>query len=400
MREELALFGGNKTAQDSFPSWPQFAQRTFTEALEPLRSGRMGYWPGGRGRELERRWAQWVGTSHAVCCSSGTAALHVSLLALGVTGGEVIVPSHTFASTVLAIVHAGAEPVFCDVCDDGTLDLREIEPLMTPRTRAIVAVHLYGTVCAMDRIGEMARRRNVPVVEDCAQCVGGELNGRKAGTLSHAGCFSFSQGKHLCVGEGGMVVCNDDATASACRSLCDYGRKADDSGIDAAEPAGGTFAQPHVKVGFNYRMSEIQAAIALVEMERLDTWNLPRRRGYAKIYDHAFSQLYGVLRVPFNSPERRNAYWKYPLQLDLGKLVCSADEFRRALAAEGIPECGAPPPEVYREPALLSWAQGPCETAEALRERTVLLGLFPSWEKSHIETCITAVKKVLRVFRR
>jgi len=393
MKEELALFGGEKTARDPFPPWPQFAQKTFTEALEPLRTGKVGYWPGGRGRELEGSWARWVGARHAVCCSSGTAALHVSLLALGVTEGEVILPSHTFASTALAVVHAGAEPVFCDAAEDGTLDPRGIEALITPRTRAIVAVPLYGTVCAMDRITEIARRHGLRVIEDCAQCVGGELKGKKAGTLGDAGCFSFSQGKHVSVGEGGMIVCDDRETAMACRSFCDYGREQGDADADAMAPA-------HVRAGFNYRMTEIQAAIGLSEMERIDTWNLPRRRGYAKIYDHAFSQLPGVRCVPFNSAERRNAYWKYPLQLELAKLACDGEEVRKALAAEGIPECGMPMPEAYEEPALRKWARGRCPNAEALRARTVLLGLSPSWEKSHIETCVTAVKKVLRVFRR
>jgi dTDP-4-amino-4,6-dideoxygalactose transaminase len=311
----------------------------------------------------------------------------VSLLALGVAGGEVIVPSHTFASTALAVVHAGATPVFGDVGEDGTLNPRGIEPLITSRTRAVVIVHLYGTVCAVDRIGEIARRSGLCVVEDCAQCVGGELKGKKVGTLGDVGCFSFSQGKHVCAGEGGMIVCEEDEIAKSCRSLCDYGRELEGTGL-------------HAMAGFNYRMTEIQAAIGLSEMERLDTWNLPRRRGYAKIYDHAFSQLPSVRSIPFNSPERRNAYWKYPLQVDLGRLACSGDELRRALTAEGIPECGALPPEAYEEPALRPWARGRCETAEALRERTILLGLFPSWEKSHIETCITAVKKVLRIYRR
>jgi dTDP-4-amino-4,6-dideoxygalactose transaminase len=392
MREELALFGGEKTSHDPFPPWPQFAQKTLEEALEPLRIGRVGCWPGGRCRQFELRWAQWVGTAHAVCCSSGTAALHVALLALDAAGGEVILPSHTFASTALAVVHAGAEPVFADVCDDGTLDPRGIEPLITSRTRAIVAVHLHGVVCAVDRIREVARPRGLRVVEDCAQCVGGELKGKKAGALGDAGCFSFSQGKHVSVGEGGMMVCDDRELARVCRSLCDYGRDPDAEGADGAAP--------HVTAGFNYRMTEIQAAIGLAEMERLDSWNLPRRRGYARIYDHAFSQAYGVRSIPFTSAERRNAYWKYPLQLDLAKLACSADEFLRALAAEGIPDCRAMPAEAYAEPALRSWARGPCQTAEALRQRTVLLELCPSWEKSHIETCITAVKKVLRAYRR
>ncbi|HUJ76396.1 MAG TPA: DegT/DnrJ/EryC1/StrS family aminotransferase [bacterium] len=393
MREELALFGGEKTARDPFPPWPQFAQKTLEEALEPLRTGRVGAWPGGRGRELEKQWAAWVGSRHAVCCSSGTAALHVGLLAVGAAGGQVILPSHTFASTALAVVHAGAEPVFCDVAEDGTLDPRKVEPLLTPRTRAIIAVHLHGTVCAMDRLMEIAQRGGgVRVVEDCAQCVGGELKGKKAGTLGHVGCFSFSQGKHVSAGEGGMIVCDDDQTARSSRSLCDYGRDPDETDAETAAR--------HVNAGFNYRMTEVQAAIALSELERVDTWNLPRRRGYAKIYDHAFSQAYGVRSLPFNSPERRNAYWKYPLQLDLAKLACGGEEFLRALAAEGIPECRALPPEAYAEPALQGWAREKCQTAEALRERTVLLGVSPTWEKSHIETCITAVKKLLKAYRR
>ena len=146
-------------------------------------------------REFEKRWAQWLGARNAVCCSSGTAALHVSLLALGVAGGEVIVPSHTFASTVLAILHAGADPVFCDVCDDGTLDPRGIKPLITPGTRAIIAVHLYGTVCAMDRIGEIARQAGLSVVEDCAQCVGGEAERQESGNAGSCRLFQLLPGE-------------------------------------------------------------------------------------------------------------------------------------------------------------------------------------------------------------
>jgi dTDP-4-amino-4,6-dideoxygalactose transaminase len=393
---ELALFGGDKTARDPFPPWPQFSEKTFTEVLEPLRSGRVGYWSGDRGRELETRWARWTGAPWAVCCASGTAALHVSLLALGIgAGDEVIVPAYTFASTALAVVHAGAQPVFCDSMEDGTIDPRAVEELLTPRTKAVIAVHLYGVVCAMDRVLEAAGRRGLPVVEDCAQCAGGEWKGKKAGTLGNAGCFSFSQGKHVSTGgEGGMIVCGDEGFARACRSFCDYGRQLDDDSGSAGAGAA------HVRAGFNYRMTEIQAVIGLCELERLDTWNLPRRRGYAKIYDHAFSQQYGVRSVPPSSTDRWNAYWKYPLQLDLAKLTCGAEEFSRALAAEGIPECSLSSPLGYTEPALSRWAKGRCETAEALRSRTVLLGLSPSWEKSHVETCVAAVKKVLHAYRR
>jgi len=398
VREELALFGGPKTAGEPFPPWPQFADRTLTDVLEPLRSGRVGYWAGTKGREFEQRWASWAGAAHAVSCSSGTAALHLALTGLGVgPGDEVIVPSHTFISTSLAIVQTGAAPVFCDVTEDQTLDPRGIEPLLTARTRAVVVVHLFGIVCAMDRILELARRSGLKVVEDCAQCVGGELKGRKAGTLGDAGCFSFSQSKHLSTaGEGGMVVTDDDSLAEACGSLRDYGREPNVEGGNAA----------HVRFGCNYRLTEIQSIVGVNELARLDSWNLPHRRGYAKAYDHAFSQLYGVKALPFNSADRMNAYWKYPLQLDPEKLSTSCGELRAALAAEGIPECGAQWPQSYEEPVFAAGqgtaapARGRCPTAEALRDRTIVLSLHPSWERSHIEVCIAAVKKVLRVFRR
>ena len=392
MREELALFGGQKTAGDPFPRWPQFSERSLTDIVEPLRTGRVGYWAGTRGREFESRWAAWAGAEHAVSCSSGTAALHLALAGLGIgPGDEVIVPSHTFISTSLAVLQAGAVPVFCDACEDQTIDAREIEPLVGARTRALIVVHLFGIVAAMQRVMETARRLGLAVIEDCAQCIGGEFKGRRAGTLGDAGCFSFSQTKHLSTaGEGGMVVTGDAKLAEACRSLRDYGR---DAGVNGC-------SESHVRAGFNYRLTEIQSVVGLNELARLDTWNLPRRRGFAKAYDHAFAQLYGVKALPLSTADRSNAYWKYPLQLDLEKLACSCSEFSAALAAEGIPECGGQLKECYEEPVFAGRAATCCATAEALRDRTVVLGLHPTWERSHIELCISAVRKVLRVYRR
>jgi dTDP-4-amino-4,6-dideoxygalactose transaminase len=272
MREELALHGGQKTASEPFPPWPQFSERTLAEALEPLRTGRVASWSGTKCAEFEEHWAAWAGASHAVACSSGTAALHMALLALGVQpGDEVLVPSHTFLSTSLAVLHAGARPVFCDVTDDQTLDPGCLEEHVTAKTRAVIVVHLYGIVCDMDRIVSAARRRGLLVIEDCAQCAGGELNGKKAGTLGDAGCFSFSQGKHVSTaGEGGMVVTAAPEAARACRSLRDYGREQEGTGPAA-----------HVRVGYNYRLTEIQAVVGLHELARLDSWNLLRRAGFA-----------------------------------------------------------------------------------------------------------------------
>jgi dTDP-4-amino-4,6-dideoxygalactose transaminase len=391
MREELALHGGEKTAKEPFPPWPLFAERTLTDVLEPLRTGRVASWSGTKCAEFEERWKAWAGAPHAVACSSGTAALHMALLALGIQpGDEVLVPSHTFVSTSLAVLHAGAKPVFCDVSDDHTLDPRGIDPHVTARTRAVVVVHLFGVVADMDRILQAARKHGLLVVEDCAQCAGGEFHGRKAGTLGDAGCFSFSQGKHVSSGgEGGMVVTSLPEVDRACRSLRDYGRESE-----------GTGPASHVRVGFNYRLSEIQAIIGMNELARLDSWNLARRLGFAKIYDHAFSQLSGVRGLPLNTPERRNSYWKYPLQMDLEKLACDPQEIRTALAAEGIPDAGSCWPESYEEPLFSGKDTVRCPNAEALRKKTLMLALPPTWEKSHIEMCVSAVKKVLHAYRR
>jgi dTDP-4-amino-4,6-dideoxygalactose transaminase len=391
MRSELALHGGAKTAREPFPPWPLFSERTLTDILEPLKPGRVASWSGNRTADFEARWAEWIGAPFAVSCSSCTAALHMALLALGVgPGDEVIVPSHTFVSTSLAVVHAGAVPVFCDVSLDQTMDPHAIEALVTPRTRALIAVHLYGIVCDMERIAHAARRTGIVVIEDCAQSAGGELAGRKTGALADVGCFSFSQGKHVSSGgEGGMVVTTDEQIARTCRSLRDYGREQEGPGRAA-----------HVRMGFNYRLTEMQAIVGINELARLDSWNLQRRRGYAKIYDHAFSQLYGVLSLPLNTPERRNAYWKYPLQLDLEKLSCGIDEIRSALAAEGVPDAGSLWPESYDEPVFAELSTRRCPTAETIRQRTIIVPLPPTWEKSHVEICAAAVKKVLRVYRR
>jgi dTDP-4-amino-4,6-dideoxygalactose transaminase len=355
----------------------------------------VSYLSGARGREFEARWASWIGAAHAVSCSSGTAALHTALLALGIQpGDEVIVPSHTFLSTSLAVLHAGATPVFCDVGEDHTINPRALEALITERTRAVIVVHLYGIVCAMDRVLDAARRRGLSVVEDCAQSVGGEFHGKKAGTLGDAGCFSFSEGKHVSTGgEGGMVVTDSDQLAAACRSLRDYGRE-QDAALHGSSPA------THTRAGFNYRLTEIQSIVGLGELDRLDTWNLPRRTGFARIYDHAFSQLYGVRAVPLNTPERRNAYWKYPLQLELERLTCGVEELQSALLAEGLPDCGGRWRESYEEPVFAGRPQARCAVAEALQGTTVVLGLPPSWERAHVELCVSAVKKVLRAYRR
>jgi dTDP-4-amino-4,6-dideoxygalactose transaminase len=393
--DSLALFGGPKTAVEPFPAWPRLSDKALAEAAAALASGRLVQSAGTRVAAFESAFSAWAGAPHAVAVANGTAALHAALTALGVgPGDEVIVPSHTFAATPLAVLHAGARPVFCDVTDDQTIDPGALDALATTRTRAVLVVHLYGVVCDMGRILERAGARGFAVIEDCAQALGGEWQGRRAGTLAEAGCFSFSQVKHLTTaGEGGMVVTARAEVAARVRSFADLGRE---RGGDAA-------VLPHVRTGWNYHLTEAQAAVGLAELERLDSWNLARRRGFARAYDHAFSQLPGVKAVPLNTDARRNAYWIYPLQLDLARLTSGVERVREALAAEGIPL----PPATWRDcrdEPVFAEASGPaagsCPNAEALRARTLGLYLHPAWDRPHVDLVAAAVRKVLRAFRR
>jgi dTDP-4-amino-4,6-dideoxygalactose transaminase len=412
--DKLAIVGGDPVTREPFPPWPQLSERAIGEAADTLRSGRLTYWAGPKSREFEKRWAEWADSPHAVSCSSGSAALHTALVGLGIQeSDEVIVPSHSFIATTFAVIQAGGRPVFCDVAGDHTIDPRRLEVLITPRTRAVIVVHLFGVVCDMDPILRLATEKGLAVIEDCAQCVGGEYRGKKAGTLGEAGCFSFSQTKHLTTGgEGGMLVTSSESLAREFRSIRDHGYDVEGW---LAIPAGGEQPPaPHRRVGYNYRLTEAQSAIGLAELARLDSWNLPRRLGYAKIYDHAFHQLYGVGGLPFSSDARRSAYWQYPLELELEKLTCGADGFREALAAEGVPCSTFKWREAYEEPVfggitekapasrggVPGQAPRRMATAERLRQRTLVLFLHPSWERSHIELCIAAVKKVLHAFKR
>jgi len=421
MKQELALFGGEKVTEEQFPMWPQFSEKTFTDILEPLRTGRVNYWTGPKGMEFEKKWASWIGSKYAVSCTNGTAALHIAISGLGIgPGDEVIVPSYSFIASSFAIVQAGAIPVFCDVTEDHTIDPHKIEALITKRTKGIVVVHLYGVVCDMGPIMDIARWRGLKVIEDCAQCFGGEYNGKKAGTIGDAGCFSFCQSKHFTTGgEGGMVVTDDDDLGWEFRSFRDHGYDVKERlNLLALEEK---LPYIHNRVGFNYRMTEIQSIIGLNELARFEKWNLKRRREYAQIYDEAFKGLSGIKALPVNTEERRNAYWWYPISLDLNALTCEAEQFRKALDAEGIPNYGIQWPEAYKEkayrelngfgkvkfpfhsqeytnPQSVDYAKYNCETAHRLRSETVSLFLHPTWERRHIKLCIQGVKKVLAYY--
>ncbi|NQU45048.1 DegT/DnrJ/EryC1/StrS family aminotransferase, partial [bacterium] len=211
--QKLAIDGGKKTWQGAVPQWPVFDMAVMEDIREILETGKVNYWTGSRGQEFEKKFADWNGVGHAISTSNGTSALHTAIAGLGIgPGDEVIVTSYSFIASSFCVLQAGAIPVFADVNrEDHLLDPSDVERKITPRTKAILVVHLYGIIANMDPILEIAKKHNLYVIEDCAQAHGGMYKGTKVGAVGHVGCYSFCQSKHFTTGgEGGMVVTNDE----------------------------------------------------------------------------------------------------------------------------------------------------------------------------------------------
>lgn len=316
--------------------------------------------------DFEARFAQWCGASEAVGVNSGTSALHLALLAAGVgAGDEVITVPFTFVATVAAIEYAGARPVFVDV-DPAflTMDPARLEAAMTPRTKAIVPVHLYGQPADMDPILAVARRRGIPVIEDACQAHGAEYRGRRCGTLGLLGCFSFYPGKNLgAYGEGGAVVTDDASLAARIRLLRSWGEET---------------RYVHTYRGFNYRMDGLQGAILAVKLRHLDAWT-DARRTRAELYGRRLAGT--AAAVPQVREGSRHVYHVYVVR------VPRRDALRARLAAEGVQTGVHYPIPVHLQPAYadLGYARGDFPTAERLADEVLSLPMFPELTDRQIE---------------
>ncbi len=410
----LAIAGGTPVTTESFPMWPSFAPGTIERAMEPLRSGKVNYWTGSVGIQFEEELAKYCGARFAISTTNGTSALHTALAALGIgPGDEVICPSYSFIASSFCVLQAGALPVFADVDESHTLSAADVETKITPRTRAIIVVHLYGVVADLDPIMALAKKHKLYVVEDCAQAIGGSYKGRKVGTIGNAGCFSFCQSKHFTTGgEGGAVITSDEDLNWECRSFRDHG-------YDVKErlrllELEAKLMYIHKRVGFNYRMTEIQSTIGICELERFASWNLPRRRENGRKLIQALKEHPLVLRTPVDTKERDNAFWWAPFVIDTAKLAVPLKKFAAAMAAEGVPVYTVQWPEMYQERAYtegngfgklkypfndpnaspIDYSKVKCHKASWLSERTLSFFTHPVYTPQHMDLYIRAFEKV------
>ena len=315
---------------------------------------------------FERAFAAHCGTSEAVGVNSGTSALHLALLAAGVgPGDEVITVPFTFVATVAAIEYAGARPVFVDVDETYyTLDPAQLEAAITPRTKAIVPVHLYGQPADMDPILEIASRRGLAVVEDACQAHGAEYHERRCGSLAALGCFSFYPAKNLgACGEGGAVVTGDPALAARIRLLRNWGEDA---------------RYTHAARGFNYRMDAIQGAILDVKLRHLDAWT-EARRAHAAAYARCLADT--VAAIPGVRDDVRHVYSVYAVR------VPQRDAVRARLADAGVQTGVHYPIPLHLQPAYrdLGYAPGDFPVAERLAGEVLSLPMFPELTERQIE---------------
>src|ERR1700687_1710370 len=331
---ELALHGGKKTKQKTFPVWPQYDQRE-RQALEEVLESRV-WWrtPGTKTLQFEKEFAQFHGAKHGIAVPNGSAALEGALAGLGIApGDEVIVPDFTFVATASAVLSLGALPVTVDVSPETyCIDPRLAEAAITERTKAIIAVHMGGHPADLDALGALAQQKKIALIEDSSHAHASEWKGRRIGAHGAAGTFSFQASKLMTAGEGGIIITNNDAFEKQARSVHDCGRMP------------GEWFYSHFINGSNYRLSEWQGAVLSVQLTRLDAQTL-RRHQNARLLDTLLPQIPGLTPQKLDPRCTRNGQYAYIFHVDSKEFSgATTQKLIQAMNAEGIPNQASYPP--------------------------------------------------------
>lgn len=381
-----------------FSPWPFFTQEEADAVSRVLLSNKVNYWTGTECREFEKEFAAWAGTRHAVALANGTLALDVALKALGIgAGDEVVVTPRTFIASISCVVNAGATPVFADVeADSGNVSAATIAKVITPRTRAIICVHLAGWPCDTDAIMALADAHGLKVIEDCAQAHGAKYKGRSVGSIGHVGAWSFCQDKIMTTGgEGGMVTTNDEALWRAMWSFKDHGKSY--AAVYEREHAPG-FRWLHESFGTNWRMLEMQAVIGRIQLQRVADWTATRTRHAEQIA--AVCRGIAALRVPEVPAEVQHAHYKCYVYVRPEKLAAgwNRDRIVAAINALGVPCYQGSCSEVYLEKAFddTGWRPEPgLPIARELGETSLMFLVHPTLTQAEVDKTCQTIEQVL-----
>lgn len=413
MSNELALFGGDKVREKPFPPHPIIGKEEKMAVMGVLESGKLStfiaqpgehFLGGEKIRRFEIDFATYHGTKYAVAFNSATAALHAAVVACGTKAGEeVLVPPYTFTSTATCALMNNSIPVFVDIQPDiFCMDPTKLKQVITPRTRTIIPVHLFGHPADMDEIMEVAKKHNLKVIEDCAQSPGAIYKRRLVGTIGDCGVFSFQETKNIMTGEGGMLITNNDEIAEIARMVRNHGEVV----LEGQKKR--TYRSD--MLGWSYRMTELEAALGIEQLKKLDKLN-DQRIELAEYLSKELTNIEGFT-PPTVRPHCKHVYYVFPIKYDEGKIGIPRDLFIKALVAEGIP-CGAGYVKalylnpIYHEnkPFIfhyfgkeVSYDKGICPVTEQMHEKELIIIAVcrPPANFDDMDSVVKAIRKVIK----
>ncbi len=322
--------------------------------------------------EFEEGFAKFIGTKHAIATSNGTTALHIALLSLGIgPGDEVITTPFSFMATATSIIFTGARPVFADILPETwNIDPESIRQAITPKTKAIMPVHLYGQSADMDQLGDIAEEHDLLIIEDACQAHGAEYRGKKVGGIGNIGAFSFYPTKNMTTGEGGMITTSSDDLAEAARLLRNHGQ---------------TSRYEHTMVGYNFRMTNIHAAIGVVQLRKLPGFNRTRQENAAYLTGH-LEGLEG-LKTPITAPNRNHVFHQYTIRAE------KRDQLRDFLSKKGVSTGVYYPDPLYNYPAIKPYFTGKKQIAEQATKEVLSLPVHPHLSRKELEYIVASIRE-------
>jgi perosamine synthetase len=376
--EKLAINGGKPVSEQMIPIVKLvFPEETVHDISKVLESGYISQ--GKKTAQFEDEFRKWVGAEYAYASNSGTAALHISYMSLLKPGDEVIVPAFTFISTASTVVFSGGRPVFADIDEETlTVDPENVKERITPKTRAIAPVHLFGNAADMKALSEIAEDHNLYLVNDAAQAHGTRIYGKDVGSFDHLNCFSFYATKTMTTGEGGIVTMNDKELYERGKLIRNHGQET---------------RYRHVMLGLNYRMTEIAAVIGLNQLKLLDD-SLEKRRRNAEVLTKGITGI-SELKPQIVGEEVDHSYSYYTVIMDLDRFRCNRDEFVESLQAENIQCMIYYPASLTKQPPLKKYAdKACCPVTEETSRKVFSIPVHPSLTEEDLVKILTALGKV------
>jgi len=386
--------------QKSFPTWPFFEQDEITAVCKVLASGKVNYWTGNQGRDFEIAFAKFMGVQYGIALANGTLSLELALRAIGIKkGDEIIIPCRTFIATAGSIVAVGGIPVVADVdYRSQNITANTIATVLTAKTKAIIVVHLAGWPCDMDPIMDLAMKHNLVVIEDCAQAHGAQYKDRFVGTIGHAGVFSFCQDKIMTTGgEGGLLITNDAQIWQRAWMYKEHGKDCTELFMQENEVG---FKWLHNTFGSNFRMTEMQAAIGLLQLKKLSQWLSLRQRNARRLHVR-MQAIQGI--ESFIPPKNfKHAYYKFYATIipEYLKANWNRDKILYALQTMGIPCNVGSCPEINRELAFKKFNNNQLllklPIAQKLGKTSLMFQVHPILQEQHMDMVADSIASVLQ----